>query len=80
VRREVEQFGDVVFVKEKTNYKSILYKTYHVLEYAIQHFDVRYILKTDDDAFINVAALAHQLRQLCQSEVRRSSYLHAASF
>lgn len=70
VHREVEQFGDVVFVKEKTNYKSILFKTYYVLEYAIKEFDVRYILKTDDDAFINVPALVHQLRQLCQSEVQ----------
>ncbi len=69
----MEQFGDVVFIKEKTNYKSILFKTYFVFEYAITHYDARYILKTDDDAFINVAPLVHQLGQLCQSEVRSSS-------
>lgn len=69
MQREVEQFGDIVFVKEKTNYKSILYKSYYVLEYAISHYNARFILKSDDDAFVNVAALVHQLRQLCQSEV-----------
>lgn len=58
-----------MFVKEKTNYKSILYKSYYVLEHAILNYNVRFILKSDDDAFVNVAALVHQLRQLCQSEV-----------
>lgn len=30
VMKEVDNYGDVVFVHEKTNYKSILYKTYFV--------------------------------------------------
>ena len=30
VQKEMEQFNDIVFVKEKTNYKSILYKTFFV--------------------------------------------------
>lgn len=30
VEKELEEFGDIVFVREKTNYKSILYKTYFV--------------------------------------------------
>ena len=27
---ELEEFGDIVFVREKTNYKSILFKTFYV--------------------------------------------------
>lgn len=30
VQKEVDTYGDIVFVREKTNYKSILYKTYYV--------------------------------------------------
>ena len=30
VQKELEMYNDIVFVKEKTNYKSILYKTFYV--------------------------------------------------
>lgn len=30
VEKELEAYGDIVFVREKTNYKSILFKTYYV--------------------------------------------------
>ena len=53
-------------MQEKTNYKSILYKTYFVMEYAVAHYDVRFVLKTDDDAFINVQPLMQQLRLICE--------------
>lgn len=53
--------------QEKTNYKSILYKTYFVMEYAVAHFDVRFVLKTDDDAFINIQPLIQQLKLLCET-------------
>ena len=67
VSKEVEEHGDIILVREKTNYKSILLKTFFVLEYAIKHYDVRYILKTDDDAYVHVEALVHQLKLLCIS-------------
>jgi hypothetical protein len=67
VAKEVEQYGDIVLVREKTTYKSILLKTFFVLEYAVKHYDLRYVLKTDDDAFVHVSALVHQLRLLCHT-------------
>ncbi|KAK9826219.1 hypothetical protein WJX74_000688 [Apatococcus lobatus] len=67
VQKEIEQNGDIAFLDHKTNYKSILYKTYFVLEYAVTNFDVRFILKTDDDAFINVVPLISQLKLLCET-------------
>lgn len=75
VSKEVEEHGDIVLVREKTNYKSILLKTFFVLEYAIKHYDVRYILKTDDDAYVHVEALVHQLKLLCISPDCRSAHL-----
>ena len=68
VSKEVEQHTDIVFVSQKTNYKSILYKTYYVLEYAVTNFNVKFVLKTDDDAFINVEPLMSQLHLLCTSD------------
>ena len=68
VIKEVEQHGDIVFVNHKTNYKSILFKTYYVLEYAVTNYDVKFVLKTDDDAFINIEPLMNQLHLLCLSE------------
>lgn len=67
VQKEIEQNGDIAFLDHKTNYKSILYKTYFVLEYAVTNYDVRFILKTDDDAFINVVPLISQLKLLCET-------------
>ena len=65
VTKEVDQHGDIVFVDHKTNYKSILFKTYYVLEYAVSNYDVKFVLKTDDDAFINIEPLMNQLHLLC---------------
>lgn len=67
VEKEVEAYDDVIFVKEATNYKSILFKTFFVMEYAVRHFDVKFVLKTDDDAFIHVTPMVHQLRALCET-------------
>lgn len=68
VTKEVDQHGDIVFVDHKTNYKSILFKTYYVLEYAVSNYNVKFVLKTDDDAFINVEPLINQLHLLCLTE------------
>ncbi len=76
MQKELDEYGDIVFVKEKTNYKSILVKTYFVLEYAALHYDARYILKTDDDAYINIGALLRQLRLLCQTADCRHERLY----
>lgn len=57
-----------LILQEKTNYKSILYKTYFVMEYAVANYDVQFVLKTDDDAFINIHPLIQQLKLLCQDE------------
>ncbi len=76
VEKEVDQHSDIVFVNHKTNYKSILFKTYYVLEYAVTYFDVKFVLKTDDDAFINIAPLMSQLHLLCITEECRNERIY----
>ena len=68
VAREEAEFGDIIYIKERTNYKSILYKTYFIFEYAVGHYDVAFVLKTDDDAFVNVPPLLRLLGSLCETK------------
>jgi hypothetical protein len=56
--------GDVVFATQRTSYKSILFKTYFLLEYAARHYRAAFVLKTDDDAFVNVPALLIALKRM----------------
>ncbi len=76
VAKEVDQHTDIVFVNHKTNYNSILFKTYYVLEYAVTNYDVKFVLKTDDDAFINIDPLMSQLHLLCITEECRNERIY----
>ena len=67
-------------LQEKTNYKSILYKTYFVMEYAAAHYDVRFVFKTDDDAFVNVQPLIQQLKLLCRNADCKNERIYMVSF
>lgn len=60
----------------ETTYKSILLKTLFIFEYAVHHYDARFIFKTDDDAFINIPPLVRQLRMLCESPGCREERLY----
>ncbi|KAL4430367.1 hypothetical protein ABPG77_002173 [Micractinium sp. CCAP 211/92] len=65
VDAEQAQHGDIIFLSERTNYSTIGLKTYHILEYAVSAFRPAFVLKTDDDAYVNVPALLPALRALC---------------
>ena len=64
VSLQMEEHGDVVFAEQRTSYKSILFKTYFVLEHAARHYRAAFVLKTDDDAFVNVPALLIALKRM----------------
>ncbi|CAK0784367.1 hypothetical protein CVIRNUC_007571 [Coccomyxa viridis] len=76
VEEEMQQYQDIILVHGETNYKSILLKSLFVLEHAVTHYDARFILKTDDDAFVNVPAFVQQLRLLCESPDCRKERLY----
>lgn len=59
-----EKHGDMVFMGARLDYRGILQKTFLMLQYAVTTYDVAFILKTDDDAFVNPPWLAHQLRSM----------------
>lgn len=76
VQEEMQEHHDIVLVHGETTYKSILLKTLFVFEYAISHYDARFILKTDDDAFVHTWAMVQQLRLLCESPDCRRERLY----
>ena len=59
----------MVFVRagSGTGYRSIVFKIYLLVEWAVANVDARFILKTDDDAYVDAAALVAELRVLCRS-------------
>lgn len=62
MNEEVKTLNDIIFVDESTNYTTILIKTFFVFQYAVWHFNANFIIKTDDDAFINVPATIAMLK------------------
>jgi hypothetical protein len=76
VEAEMREYGDIVLVQGETTYKSILLKSLFVFEYALRHYDARFVLKTDDDAYVNVRHLLAQLRMLCESPDCRRERLY----
>jgi hypothetical protein len=69
--RAVQIYGDgdeddnVLYVDAEVTYSSILIKVYAMIEYALKS-GARWLLKTDDDAYINVPQTV-QVRALYSS-------------
>ncbi|KJE95475.1 hypothetical protein CAOG_05924 [Capsaspora owczarzaki ATCC 30864] len=57
VRDEQARYGDLLLIKDKVNYHSLVRKTYGFLRWALQEREVRFIFKTDDDTFVNIPRL-----------------------
>jgi hypothetical protein len=47
-------------------------QVYLLFEHAVTHFDPDFILKTDDDTFVNIPVVLHMLQQL---GTERSMYI-----
>lgn len=51
-------------------------RLHQVMEYAAANYDPAFVLKTDDDAFINVAPLMEELRAMCENPDCRRERLY----
>lgn len=59
-----------------TNPSSPSPQTFFLLEYASAYYDAAFVLKTDDDAFVNVQPLMAQLQALCEDPQCRNERLY----
>lgn len=62
VDQELATYHDIIFVDQPTNYTTILIKTFFVFQYAVWNYRANFVLKTDDDAYVNVPATISMLR------------------
>ena len=74
--QEQKQFQDLIFVQQRSSYRTAVIKTYFILEFTHIHLDCRFILKADDDTFVNVKPLVRQLQSLCNHEDCRHAKLY----
>ncbi len=70
VNKEMEIYDDIVFGEFEDNYENLVYKTRLGLTWAYSKCPSSYVLKTDDDVFVNVRQL---LRWIVRS-VERNFY------
>lgn len=80
MRREQRRHGDFIFVPKPSgsvaDYRSIVYKTFALVQWVAVHSRPRFVVKTDDDAYVHTGNLVAALRKvgLCaQSSVRLPS-------
>ncbi|KAL3284434.1 hypothetical protein HHI36_018593 [Cryptolaemus montrouzieri] len=58
ILEEAQSFNDIIQGSFKDSYKNLTYKHVMSLKYAVYHCDTtKYILKTDDDVFVNIQYL-----------------------
>eukprot|EP00112_Aurelia_sp_Birch-Aquarium-sp1_P012920 Seg2722.2 transcript_id=Seg2722.2/GoldUCD/mRNA.D3Y31 product="Beta-1 3-galactosyltransferase 1" protein_id=Seg2722.2/GoldUCD/D3Y31 len=60
IRREASIYKDLIVVDTVESYRNVTWKLRTAFEY-ISHFDVKYIVKSDDDVYINLPRLAKYL-------------------
>ena len=46
----------------QTDYRSIVYKTFALVQWVLANLEPNFILKTDDDAYVHTANLVQTLR------------------
>eukprot|EP00794_Sanderia_malayensis_P017426 gene17426-19170_t len=63
IETEMEEFGDVVLGGFHEDYRNLTYKTRLGLKWAYYYCHANYILKTDDDVFINLFPLIKWLKK-----------------
>ena len=61
---EAALHGDMIFVEGGggTDYRSIVYKTFALVQWVVANRQPKFILKTDDDAYVHTANLIDALR------------------
>ncbi len=85
-KQEQGQYGDLLLTKDGSS----LHQTLFMMQYALVHFDVQFIMKTEDTSYLRVETLLQVLQASCTNpacqgeglyighEIRNSSVLKGA--
>ena len=76
VRKESDRYGDIVQENFDDTYRNLTYTTIAGLKWVSTFCkQARYVLKTDDDMFVNVYVLVDQLRSTLEPSQRRRNLI-----
>ncbi|TKY55140.1 beta-1,3-galactosyltransferase 19 [Spatholobus suberectus] len=67
LKKEAEYFGDIVIVPYMDNYDLLVLKTVAICEYGVRTVSAEYIMKGDDDTFVEVDAVMNVARNVPNS-------------
>ncbi|CAK0786752.1 hypothetical protein CVIRNUC_009966 [Coccomyxa viridis] len=75
-------FGDIIYTRDRDDelgplaegQEGVTQRVYLMFEHAVSNNDARFVMKADDDTFINVPALLHMLHKL-SSDSNRFFYI-----
>jgi len=71
VQLEADHFHDIIQAEFEDSYKNLTLKSLHAMQWITRHCSrSRFILKTDDDAFVNMRALLQHLSDIYNSPSR----------
>ena len=62
------------------DYRSIVYKTFALVQWVLANLQPKFILKTDDDAYVHTANLIQTLRTVSAVSVLLLICLHVARY
>ncbi|KFK27991.1 hypothetical protein AALP_AA8G457400 [Arabis alpina] len=63
LKKESEFFGDIVIVPYMDSYDLVVLKTVAICEYGAHHLAAKYIMKCDDDTFVQVDAVLSEVKR-----------------
>ncbi|KAL6579972.1 Hydroxyproline O-galactosyltransferase galt5 [Orobanche minor] len=69
VKKEAEFFGDIVVVPYLDHYDLVVLKTVAICEFGVRTVHAKYIMKGDDDTFIRVAAIIHEVKKVEENKI-----------
>lgn len=72
VHEEQQQHDDLLLTEDK----SLLHQTIFMMQYALVHFDVRFIMKTEDTSYIHVGHLLQLLQASCTDAACQNESLY----
>ncbi|KAL1455713.1 hypothetical protein WDU94_009786 [Cyamophila willieti] len=62
LKEEIHQYDDILLLNQVPDeFTSLSQKVLHSMKYIYEHFDFQYLLKCDDDTFVRVPNIIHEL-------------------
>ncbi|CAF0830872.1 unnamed protein product [Brachionus calyciflorus] len=77
IKSEADAYGDIIMIDTIDNYKNLLYKHLTVVNWVIKHcHNAHFIIKLDDDVFVNIKALGRHLIEKFGITQKNSKFMY----